>query len=178
MKKFIQISLIRVFLLFACARPAYADVALIGTPQPQAVETAYADMRVEKLTKYLEKRQSPLIEYAETMIQVADAHDVPWTLVPAITGVESSFGVRMPANSCNAYGWNNGNYKFNSCQESIEHVTKVLKTKYIDRGANTVDKIAPIYAPPSTTWAGKVKFFMNAIESVDVDETSQLAFTL
>lgn len=83
--------------------------------------------------------------------------------MPAIAGVESNFGKRIPTNSYNAYGWANGNYYFKSWENSIETVSKTLKTKYIDRGAIKIHQIAKIYAPPSSSWANKVKYFTNQI---------------
>ena len=123
------------------------------------------DYRVEKLNNFLEGQNSPLADYAEVMVEAADAYSLDWRLVPAITGVESSFGKRMPYNSYNAYGWNNGDFRFNSWSESIWHVSKTLKERYVNRGATTVWAISRIYAPPSTTWAGKVNYFMGKIES-------------
>ncbi len=66
--------------------------------------------------------------------------------------------------SLRAYGWANGNYKFSSWEESFDVVSKTLKEKYIKRGADSIDKISRIYAPPSSTWAWKVKYFINQID--------------
>ncbi|MDP3955314.1 MAG: hypothetical protein Q8Q15_03040 [bacterium] len=122
------------------------------------------DMRVEKLTAFFNKYNSPLTPYAPEFIKAADFYNVDWKLVPAITGVESTFGKRIPYKSYNAYGWNNGVYKFESWEQSIWHVTKILRERYMNRGATSVQTISRIYAPPSSTWAGKVNFFMGKIE--------------
>jgi hypothetical protein len=39
-----------------------------------------------------------------------------------------------------------------------------LKTKYVDKGAKTVEQIGYIYAA-STAWSGHVRFFMNDLDS-------------
>ena len=127
------------------------------------------DERVRKLRSYFAKHNSPLEPYAYDFVYYADIYGLDWKLVPAITGVESTFGKRIPKNSFNAYGWANGAYSFNSWEHSIEHVTRTLRTKYYDRGYNTIPKIARIYAPPSTTWGGNVSFFMNKIEAFEVE---------
>lgn len=127
------------------------------------IENMY-DVRVIKLRNFLLRHKSPLAPYANIFVQSADKYNVDWRLVPAITGIESSFGKRIPHQSYNAYGWANGNYKFRSWEESIEHVTKTLREKYYDKGANTIEEIAKRYAPPSTTWSKNVRFFMNQIE--------------
>ncbi len=127
------------------------------------------DLRVKRLENFLKKYQSPLTPYAKDFIKAADKYEIDWRLVPAITGVESTFGKRIPAKSYNAYGWANGNYKFSSWEESIEEVTKALREKYYNRGAKNIYQIAKRYAPPSNTWAWKVEFFMEKIDATPVE---------
>lgn len=128
-----------------------------------------SDERAGKLRRFLASHDSPLEPFATDFVKIADKYGVDWKLVPAITGVESTFGKFIPSGSFNAYGWANGNFYFQSWPESIEIVAKTLKERYIDRGADTVWKIAPIYAPPSKTWAFKVDYFMEKIENFDPD---------
>ena len=177
MKRTISVSIIRILLMFVFVRPAYSfDTA--GASAQLFLQCKVADPRVAVLQDYLETHNSPLAPYASHFIERADYYGLPdWRLVPAITGVESTFGKAIPKNSYNAYGWANGAYSFDSWEESIDHVTRTLKTKYFDRGANTVEKIGRIYAPPSKTWAGNVHFFMDKISEFDYSENS-LAFTL
>jgi len=132
-----------------------------------------ADFRVAKLQAFLARYDSPLTSYAQVFIDVADEYQIDWKLVPAITGVESTFGKQILYNSYNAYGWNNGNYYFKSWEDSLKIISKALKEKYFDRGLDTPYKIGPVYAPPSKTWAGKVNYFMQKIEQIDTE-----AFTL
>lgn len=124
-----------------------------------------ADFRVVKLQAFLAQYDSPLTPYAQVFVDRADEYQIDWKLVPAITGVESTFGKQIPFNSYNAYGWNNGNYRFQSWEDSIKTVSQALKEKYYNRGLDTPYKIGPVYAPPSSTWAGKVSRFMNEIEN-------------
>jgi hypothetical protein len=128
-----------------------------------------ADTRVVTLKKFLEKYNSPLADYAYEFVYYADMYDIDWRLVPAISGVESTFGKRIPQGSYNAYGWANGKYQFKSWDDSIEIVTRTLREKYYDRGADSIAKIARRYAPPSTTWGWKVKYFMNEIDPIPVE---------
>ncbi|KKQ97197.1 MAG: hypothetical protein UT23_C0016G0014 [Candidatus Woesebacteria bacterium GW2011_GWA1_39_12] len=146
------------------AAPFVADAS--ASLKSDAVEGQ--DPRIETLENYLESHRSPLAEYSGTFIEVADTYNLDWRLIPAITGVESTFGKRIPKNSFNAYGWANGEYRFTSWDESIEVVAKTLREKYIDRGAPTIGRIARRYAPPSSTWAWKVKFFMQKIEPLPI----------
>jgi len=135
------------------------------------------DERVEKLQAFLAKNDSPLASYAQDFVSMADKYQIDWKLVPAISGVESTFGKQIPYNSYNAYGWANGNYAFKSWQESIAIVSQTLREKYYNRGLDTPAKISHVYAPPSKTWGGKVNFFMQKIEDFD-PQAFPLALTI
>ena len=127
-----------------------------------------ADMRQVILTKYLKKHNSPLASYSACFIFNADKYGLDWRLVPAISGVESTFGKRIPYQSYNAYGWANGKYTFKSWENSIEIVSKTLREKYYDNGTPSIAKIARRYAPPSNTWERNVKWFMSEIDNTPV----------
>lgn len=130
-----------------------------------------ADYRVAILRGFLAEYNSPLADYAPVFVETADKYNLDWRFVPAITGVESTFGKRIPTNSYNAYGWANGAYYFDSWEGSIEIVSKTLREKYYDRGATSITKIARRYAPPSSTWAWKVRYFMNKINPLPLSFT-------
>lgn len=136
------------------------------------------DERAKILKSYLESHSSPLAPYADAFITQADQHGLPWTWVVAISGVESTFGKHIPHNSYNAWGWANGAYNFQGWEGGIAIVTKALKTNYVDRGADTISKIAPIYAPPSTTWASKVTYFISKIENFNSFDITELPISL
>ena len=117
------------------------------------------DPRVIKLESYLRSQNSELADYADVFISAADEYELEdydlTYLVPAITGLESSYAKHYIRGTYNAYGWGGGTWKFDSWNDSIAHVTRVLRQKYIDKGANTITKIGPIYAE-SPTWAVRV----------------------
>lgn len=142
-----------------CAQESDSSAVL----KSKAVNDGF-DYRVQNLTRFFQKYNSPLTPYASDFVAYADMYDIDYRLVPAISGVESTFGKQIPYNSYNAYGWANGNYSFKSWPDSIETVSKTLRTNYMDRGAVSIGRIARIYAPPSTTWAGKVQYFVNKID--------------
>lgn len=144
------------------AGPVSAD-SVVAESSASLKTDSLADVRVEILENFLERYDSPLAEYSDIFIATADKYELDWRLIPAITGVESTFGKRIPYQSFNAYGWANGEYRFSSWEESIQVVGETLKTKYEDKGAVSINQIARRYAPPSSTWAGKVKFFMRKI---------------
>lgn len=170
MKKLIIYILITTTLLFLCTFCARAQGVSDSSAslKTEAGEPGF-DYRVENLRKFLEKYNSPLATYAEEFVTYADLNGLDYRLVPSISGVESTFGKYIPHNSYNAYGWANGDYNFTSWKDSIAHVSQTLKMSYIDKGAPTIAKIAKRYAPPSVTWAGKVKFFVKKIDSLPLN---------
>jgi len=132
------------------------------TPTPVAVDTT-ADLRAVALKRVFEKHNSPLAPHAAFYVKTADKYGVDWRLLPAIAGLESSFGKRQMPGSHNSYGWGGGHIYFDSYEDGIETIIASLKKRYYDRGADTVYKIAPIYAE-SPTWAPRVTNFMNQID--------------
>jgi hypothetical protein len=170
MKK-VYLSLVAFIVLFAiCTRDSCAqNTSESSASIKSASEAASFDYRVENLKKFLQKYNSPLAEYAEIFVNYADMNGLDYRLVPAITGVESTFGKHIPLNSYNAYGWANGDFSFASWEDSISHVSEVLKEKYIDKGVDTIPEIARTYAPPSSTWGGKVSYFVKKIDTLPLD---------
>ncbi len=168
MKKLFLIFFTAFFAVIFLAKPAFAadsKILMAGTSAVLKNEFLLMtkDCRKEKLENFLKSYNSPFSSQAPELVKVADKYKIDWKLIPAISGIESSFGREMPASSFNAYGWVNGNYKFDSWESSFEEVAKTLKEKYIDRGLDTPEKIGPVYAPPSKSWASKVRYFMNEI---------------
>lgn len=134
-------------------------------PDNKAVVMAIgnSDMRVHALRNVLEKYDSPLAPFAKSYVDTADKYGMEWELLPAIAGLESSFGKHQLAGSYNSYGWGGGRLYFDSVDDGIETVLSALKNKYMARGATTVETIAPIYSE-SATWAPRVRRFMSEID--------------
>ncbi len=142
------------------------EAVVSAVPKFREVNEPVFDYRVYTLRKFLSKFNSPLTPYSSEFIKQADYYGLDYRMVPAISGVESTFGKRIPAGSYNAYGWVNGNYSFKSWPDSIQIVSKTLKYNYIDRGAVSIARIAKIYAPPSTTSGVKVQYFVSKIDTL------------
>ncbi|MBN1263733.1 MAG: glucosaminidase domain-containing protein [Candidatus Pacebacteria bacterium] len=182
-KKIFILTSLFLSIIWALTPPVLAESARVAGASAKLktkIQKKEKDPRVIKLEAFLKKQKSPLIGQANYFVQTADEYELQkWKLtflVPAITGVESSFGKQLPPNSHNAFGWAGGNRHWNSWEESIDHVSRALKENYIDRGANSVFKIGPIYAE-SPTWAQRVAYFIKQIESTP-PLTEQLDFTL
>jgi len=169
MKKVFLLTLL--FLLFTTHAEAVSAETSVAESSGQFKysEGKAEDYRVSTLRKFLKEYNSPLADYAEVFVREADKNGIDWRLVPAITGVESTFGKNIPFKSYNAYGWANGAYTFESWEDSIGIVSKSLREKYMDKGAVTINQIGRRYAPPSNTWSSKVKYFMRKIDPVLLD---------
>ena len=164
MRKIYILLLFVAILAKADSVSAGVNVAGSSAQLKRNVGTKQFDYRKTKLENYLAGHNSPITPYSLSFIKYSDKYNIDWRLVPAISGVESTFGKRIPFNSYNAYGWANGKYQFTSWDDSIFVVSKALREKYYDRGATNIAQIARRYAPPSNSWGGKVKFFMRKID--------------
>lgn len=170
MKKITIITLIITVLLQISAARVFAQSISDSSASIRSdTDNAGFDYRVENLRNFLEKFNSPLAPYAEDFVNYADANGLDYRLVPAISGVESTFGKFIPDGSYNAYGWVNGNYSFKSWSDSISTVSATLNTEYINKGAPTINQIAKRYAPPSVTWGGNVKYFVSKIDTLPLN---------
>ena len=137
-----------------------------------------SDVRVTQLTQFLKSYDSPLTPFAADFIKYGDKYGVDWKLLPAISGVESTFGKAIPFNSYNAYGWGGGEIVFASWEESIGVVTRSLRQNYINRGLTNVDLIGPVYCPPNRSWEINVKYFMQKLETFSPGQTASLKLSL
>jgi len=167
MKKLILLALL---ILTAVNVPAKANAVQVARPSAQLTviptkkpEMVY-DARVNALKNIFKKYNSPLTDVAAAYVKYADINGVDWRLLPAISGVESTFGLALPKNSYNAYGWGNGTVYFNSWEDGISIIDQALKEKYMSHGATDVWSIGPIYAA-SPTWSARVNNFMNEIDA-------------
>lgn len=140
-----------------------------GSSSLSVESVTHLEYKEVRLKSFLESYNSPLSDYAGDFVETSEKYGLDWRLLASIAGVESTFGKRIPTNSYNAYGWANGQYSFESWEDSIDHVSKILRTRYIDRGADDIYKIGRIYAPPSPTWAVKVNHFMSKIDPIPLE---------
>lgn len=116
------------------------------------------------LKNVLNRYGSPLVSHVDDFVQACKKYDINCYLVPAISGLESGFGRFIWPNSFNAWGFGGGYIMFGSWTHGIDRVASTLRYNYMDKGALTVETIAPIYAE-SKTWAPRVNFFMREFEN-------------
>ena len=126
------------------------------------------DHRVDVLKKYLEKVDSPLAPYAKDFVEQADTYDLPWYLLAAISGTESTFGNAVPIGCNNAWGfgiYTNHMTCFASYSEAIKVISQSVREDYINKwhSKNLAD-IGRIYAA-SPAWTGHTLYFIQQMEA-------------
>lgn len=164
-KKLLLIILIALFSVQFQNQPVHAEDPIPTVDQSMSIESKSLDNRALILRDYLASRNSPLQYHSQDFIDAADTYGVDWKLVPAIAGVESTFGKFTPG-GYNGWGW--GVYGtqaiyFQNWRHGIFTVTKGLKDGYISKGLTTPQQMNRKYAS-SPTWGSKVGFIMADID--------------
>ncbi len=127
-----------------------------------------SDARPEIIRQYLEYYNSPLIPYANFIVQTADENKIDFRLITAIAQQESNLCKIIPPGSYNCWGWgitSQGTLGFTSYEDGIEQVSKGLRTEYLDKGYLTVPEIMSKYTPQSNgSWANGVTQFLGEMQ--------------
>lgn len=129
--------------------------------------TLVRDDRIGILRKFLEGYDSPMATESAKFITIADKYDLDWRFLPAITGVESTFGNHVAKDTYNPFGWGGGYLKFASWAEAIETVGRELSERGKKAGLeiSNPEDWARSYCPPNyQNWARGVHYFMNELE--------------
>lgn len=156
--------LLLVFLSIFSSKLVLAET-LVANSVDQQVEAKKMDNRAKILAQYLANFNSPLQYHAQDFIDAANTYKLDWKLVPAIAGVESTFGKQIPG-GFNAWGWGvygNQAIYFNSWKEGIFTIAKGLREGYLDKGLDNPYSINRIYAT-SPFWGSRVTYFMQDLE--------------
>lgn len=175
LKLFLLTSLL--FLTTSSVTTVYAQTVRESIAIPKA-----QDVRTLILRDYFTKYNSPLVPYAQDFIEAADTYDLDWRFVPAVTGVESTFGKRIPGSisksSYNGWGWGvygTNTLYFKSWREGIFTVSEGLKKEYFDKGYTDPYTINKKYAA-SPTWGSKVTYFLNDIRKFEYEYLQRNAY--
>ena len=111
-----------------------------------------------------QKYNSALADQSEAFTTACKKYELNCFLLPAIAGLESTFGKFLMPGSYNPFGWGGGNIYFNSWEEGINTVGRGLYEKYIKKlNTDTLEKIGSIYSE-SPTWTPRVASFINIFE--------------
>ncbi len=166
LKKLGLLAIFIPFLISTSFAKADQEIRKEETPtQTVFIQSRELDSRAVVLKDYLAQYDSPLQNNAQDFIEAADKYGIDWKLVPAISGVESTFGRQIPG-GYNGWGW--GVYGdqaiyFNSWKEAIFTISEGLKKGYIDQGLTNPYAMNTKYAA-SPTWGTKVDYFLNDID--------------
>jgi len=115
------------------------------------------------IKKVLERYNSPLFDSVDDFIKVCLDYQINCYFLPAIAGLESTFGHYILPNSFNPFGWGGGYIIFKNWADGIEKVGQGLKNNYLNRGLKTIEEIGTIYSE-NPTWAVRVRFFITQFE--------------
>ena len=172
------LPLILIFLVTATSKPnsvrntnKLRDEGAVKSAEARLIDAEIKksrEERIEVLEKFFTKLKSPLKANAATFVDVADKYNLDYRLLPAISCMESTCGKFLIEGSYNPFGWGiygrNAIY-FKSYDEAIETVAKGIRDKYVSRGLNTPEKIAPVYTPPNyVNWRNGVNYFIGRID--------------
>lgn len=151
--------------------PVLANEVETSTPPigESQIEAEIMDNRAAILQAYLEKYNSPMQYHAQDFVDAADINNLDWKLLPAIAGVESTFGKYIPG-GFNAYGWGvygTNRIYFKSWGDGIYTVSEGLRKDYLNRGLTNPYSINKRYAT-SPTWGSKVSYFLADIDKFGV----------
>lgn len=141
------------------------------------VEGRELDKRAKVLAAYLASHNSPMQYHAQDFIDAADKYALDWKMLPAIAGVESTFGKFIPG-GYNAYGWGvygTNRIYFASWTDGIFTVAKGLRENYFNRGLTNPYAINRAYAA-SPHWGRHVTFFMNDLEKYALASSGIISF--
>ncbi len=139
---------------------------VVKNSQIQEIQAQKLDKEAQILADYLAGFDSPLQYFAQDLVDAARTYQLDWKMIPAIAGVESTFGKQTPG-GYNAWGWGvygNQAIYFSSWREGIFTIAKGLRENYLDKGLTEPYSINRIYAA-SPYWGGKVTYFMQDIDN-------------
>lgn len=183
----ISIVIVLFAALFLIHSPAHAFDTEAGGTAKLAMHAAKnkqkaIDPRVIQLEAFLRKYNSPMTNDAAVFIEQADKYNLDWKLIPAIAGLESTFGKFVPQNSYNPFGWGipsgaSSGIAFTSWEHAIATVSEGIRNRYMNRGLTTIEKIGSVYAA-SPTWSQRVRYFMNEIDTYEIADDRLIAMNL
>jgi len=132
------------------------------------------DPRVEKLEAFFAAYNSPLRGHAVAFVETADRNDLDWRLLPAIAGVESTFGKNVPNYApFNPFGWRCNHiqpcWRFTGYDEAVrtvgEKIANLPAYKNWQRNKGNIRLLAIIYnGGDQKKWQRGVEYFMEKLK--------------
>ncbi|MCL4364155.1 hypothetical protein M1328_02860 [Patescibacteria group bacterium] len=129
----------------------------------EQVELNYK-LKESAIKAVLMRYDSPMANNSSSFIETCRKYELDCFLLPSIAGLESTFGRFTYPNSNNPFGWDRGYMMFGSWNQAIDTVGKGLRDGYINKGAENIYAIGPIYSE-SPTWSLRVSWFRQQFEN-------------
>lgn len=145
---------------------AGSSASVISSNNLLSVKREALSVKKKAIKTIMEKYNSPMIEAIDGFMYTCTRYEFDCYLLPSIAILESTFGRYIYPESHNPFGWGGGYIMYATWEEGIEAVGKGLRENYMNKGAVTIDQIAPIYAE-SPTWAVRVKFIRTMFEAAE-----------
>jgi hypothetical protein len=151
--------------------------------QVQGIETEVeaGDGRVQIVTNFLKRHNSPLTpyeDYGKKLVAIADKNGIDFRLLPAIAMQESNLCKSIPEGSFNCLGFgihSKGTLEFDSYEANFERAGRELYKNYIAQGRTTPEQIMKKYTPHSNgSWAASVTQWMTEMEFDDYSKGKEL----
>ena len=119
------------------------------------------DPRAEKLEAFFDHYECPKPQPIYDYLSSADKYNLPYTLLPSLSVLESGCGRHQRLN--NWWGWNSARTGFSSVDEGICYVSEKLATGRYYSG-KTLDEKLKAYNSVNPTYSQTIKGLMAQIE--------------
>ncbi len=162
--------------------------AVLTTPEirPLLVEASdnqqkVHDEKVAKMRAYFADKNLPMADYAEELVYEAEKNGLDWTLLGAISMIESTGCKFYIKSTNNCFGWGSGTIRFESVEEAIAKVgwnlggnNPATAKYYKDK---TLQQIINIYNPPhiKQSYSTDIRYVMQSIKDYKIDNAQELA---
>ena len=168
--------------LFLHHQNAQVSARVLGTQTPRVKYSAVPDSpansiatvtareaRVDVLTEFFTRYNSPLKDFADEIVDTADKYGLDYRLLPAIAMQESTLCLKAPVgtNNCWGYGiYGKKKTSFDNLSEAIDTVSQTLARDYHGKGLIEPIDIMSKYTPSNSgDWAENVSYVMARIAS-------------
>lgn len=120
------------------------------------------------LRRFLQTYGSPLSSYAQDFIQIGDDTNIEWTLLPAISLVESGGG-KKECGKFNPFGWGSPCWDFVDYSTAIRAIANSISsspTYGLYQKTKQLADLAEVYnAADVVSWEKNVTYFQEKIRS-------------
>lgn len=123
---------------------------------------ARPDQRVQRLEAFFKAYGCPQPYYIQDYLRAADAYQIDYRILPALSLRESTCGIHANAN--NYWGWDSGRSRFESIEAGIEYISLQLAEGVRYRDKALEDKLRTYN--PYPRYVKEVKNLMRRIDPV------------